>query len=55
MQRFAILATLAPILLFAASAEAGTIYSGPTGALPTDSAFAGAARGRRNRPASALA
>ena len=57
MPRFDILTTLAPILPFAASPDAGTVYSGPTGALATDSSFAhaGAARGRRNRLASALA
>jgi hypothetical protein len=40
MRRFAIAAALAPILFVAATAEAGTVYSGPTGALPTDASFA---------------
>ena len=40
MKRFAIAAALAPVLFIAASADAGTVYSGPTGALPTDSSFA---------------
>ncbi len=40
MTRFAIVAALAPMLLIAASADAGTVYSGPTGALPTDTWFA---------------
>ncbi len=39
MKRFAIAAVVAPILLVAASAHAGTVYSGPTGALPTDTSF----------------
>ncbi len=40
MKRFALLAALAPVVLFAASADAGTIYAGPTGALATDTSFA---------------
>ena len=40
MKRFALLAALAPTLLFAASADAGSIYSGPSPEQATDTSFA---------------
>ncbi len=39
MKRFSLLAAVAPMVLFAASADAGTVYSGPTGPQATDTSF----------------